>query len=113
MDEATAAIDTQTDALIQTTIRVSFADCTLLIVAHRLDTIADCDRIMVMDSGRVAEMGPPAELLQQPGSQYAALVRSASQAQQHGAASAGPGAGPAGATKRRVTARRGQTESTV
>lgn len=77
MDEATAAIDTQTDGLIQTTIREAFAECTLLIIAHRLDTIADCDRIIVMDKGSIAEMDSPAELLARPGSQYGRLVRSA------------------------------------
>lgn len=78
MDEATAAIDTQTDALIQATIREAFASCTVLTVAHRLDTIADCDRILVMEAGRVAEFDSPAALLGKTGSRYGELVRSAS-----------------------------------
>jgi ABC-type multidrug transport system fused ATPase/permease subunit len=80
MDEATAAIDTQTDALIQRTIREAFSECTLLIIAHRLDTIADCDRIIVMDKGAIAEMDSPASLLANPDSHYARLVDSATKA---------------------------------
>eukprot|EP00048_Salpingoeca_helianthica_P006844 m.103383 g.103383 ORF g.103383 m.103383 type:complete len:1048 (+) comp14147_c6_seq1:59-3202(+) len=80
MDEATAAIDTQTDGLIQRTIREAFSECTLLIIAHRLDTIADCDRIIVMDQGTIAEMDSPANLLANPTSHYARLVESATKA---------------------------------
>ncbi|XP_033122186.1 multidrug resistance-associated protein 9-like [Anneissia japonica] len=63
LDEATAAIDTETDSMIQQTIRESFSNCTLLIIAHRLNTILDCDTILVMDGGRVAEMDRPEVLL--------------------------------------------------
>ena len=66
MDEATASIDGQTDAKIQTMIRKSFAGCTLLIIAHRLVTIIDADMVICMDDGRVAESGPPAKLLVGP-----------------------------------------------
>ena len=63
LDEATAAVDPETDALIRRTVREEFADCTVLTVAHRLDTILDCDRVALMAEGRVAEEGAPRELL--------------------------------------------------
>ena len=80
MDEATAAIDTQTDALVQATIRDAFAGCTVLTVAHRLDTIADSDRILVMSAGQPVEFDPPALLLSRTDSHYTSLVRSTSDA---------------------------------
>ncbi|XP_070499202.1 probable multidrug resistance-associated protein lethal(2)03659 [Chironomus tepperi] len=63
MDEATANVDPQTDGLIQKTIRQKFAECTVLTIAHRLNTVIDSDRILVMDSGRCVEFGTPHELL--------------------------------------------------
>lgn len=63
LDEATADVDLATDQFIQATLRTKFADATVLTIAHRLDTIMDYDRIMVLDSGRLVEFGSPAELL--------------------------------------------------
>ncbi|CAI0545474.1 unnamed protein product [Linum tenue] len=63
LDEATAAVDVRTDALIQKTIREEFKSCTMLVIAHRLNTIIDCDRILVLDDGRVKEHATPEELL--------------------------------------------------
>ena len=63
LDEATASIDTDTDALIQHTINEEFASCTIIIIAHRLHTIIDADKVLVMDQGQAAEFEAPAALL--------------------------------------------------
>lgn len=70
MDEATAAVDLETDHLIQTTIKSEFAHCTVITIAHRLHTIMDCDKIMVLDSGKIVQYDSPAELLSKPGPFY-------------------------------------------
>ncbi|XP_017652829.1 multidrug resistance-associated protein 1 [Nannospalax galili] len=70
LDEATAAVDLETDDLIQSTIRTQFEGCTVLTIAHRLNTIMDYTRVIVLDKGEVRECGPPSELLQQRGIFY-------------------------------------------
>jgi ATP-binding cassette, subfamily C (CFTR/MRP), member 1 len=63
LDEATAAIDNNTDNLVQGTIRNKFKNCTVLTIAHRINTILDSDRIMVLDKGEIAEFDTPLSLL--------------------------------------------------
>ncbi|XP_066143697.1 probable multidrug resistance-associated protein lethal(2)03659 isoform X2 [Euwallacea fornicatus] len=74
LDEATANVDPQTDALIQLTIRSKFSNCTVLTIAHRLHTIMDSDKVLVMDAGRVVEFGTPFELLQNKDGVFAGMV---------------------------------------
>ncbi|XP_012274704.1 probable multidrug resistance-associated protein lethal(2)03659 [Orussus abietinus] len=75
LDEATANVDPQTDSLIQRTIRTKFARCTVLTVAHRLNTIMDSDKVLVMDKGRIAEFDHPYALLQDSYSNFNSMVR--------------------------------------
>ncbi|XP_050315625.1 probable multidrug resistance-associated protein lethal(2)03659 isoform X2 [Anthonomus grandis grandis] len=75
MDEATANVDPQTDALIQDTIRKKFAECTVLTIAHRLHTIMDSDKVLVMDAGKSIEFGPPFELLQMENGVFVGMVK--------------------------------------
>ena len=74
LDEATASVDMDTDALIGTTIREAFADCTMMIIAHRLHTIIDCDYILVLDDGKVAEFDTSQNLLQKKNGLFRKLV---------------------------------------
>ncbi|KAJ8363882.1 hypothetical protein SKAU_G00127130 [Synaphobranchus kaupii] len=70
LDEATAAVDLETDNLIQSTIRSQFEDCTVLTIAHRLNTIMDYTRVIVMDKGHITEMDTPSNLITQRGHFY-------------------------------------------
>ncbi|KAJ2804717.1 hypothetical protein H4R21_001536, partial [Coemansia helicoidea] len=74
LDEATADVDLETDRHMQQVFRDAFAECTVLTIAHRLETIMASDRIVVMDKGRIAEIGTPQELID-AGGLFAELVK--------------------------------------
>lgn len=76
LDEATANVDFKTDRLIQEVIRNKFKEVTVLTIAHRLDTIIDYDRVIVLEKGRVVEFDKPNVLLNKRGSYFADLVKS-------------------------------------
>ncbi|KAJ7737115.1 multidrug resistance-associated ABC transporter [Mycena metata] len=75
MDEATASVDYNTDELIGKTIREEFKDSTILTIAHRLRTVIDYDRIMLLDQGEIAEFDRPAVLLANKSSKFYALCK--------------------------------------
>ncbi|GAA5904673.1 uncharacterized protein JCM6883_003864 [Sporobolomyces salmoneus] len=75
LDEATASTDLETDELITQTIRSEFSESTLLVIAHRLRTIVDFDKVMVLDKGRILEYDSPATLIKDPNSQFHSLCR--------------------------------------
>jgi|SRR5882724_10357331 len=77
LDEATAAVDLETDALIQTTIRSEFRRCTVLTIAHRLHTIMDSDRVLVLHEGRVVEFDSPMNLLKDDKTIFHSLAKDA------------------------------------
>ena len=64
MDEATANVDYETDRVIQETIRAKFKQCTVITIAHRLNTIKDCDRVLVLDDGGILGFDRPEILLE-------------------------------------------------
>ncbi|EEQ38935.1 hypothetical protein CLUG_03061, partial [Clavispora lusitaniae ATCC 42720] len=75
LDEATAAVDVETDQVLQETIRSEFKDRTILTIAHRLNTIMDSDRIVVLEHGEVAEFDTPANLLKRKDSLFYSLSK--------------------------------------
>ncbi|KAK4317272.1 hypothetical protein Pmani_011632 [Petrolisthes manimaculis] len=75
LDEATANVDPRTDGLIQQTIRSKFQECTVLTIAHRLHTIMDSDRVMVLSAGSLQEFDEPHILLNKENSTFHSLVQ--------------------------------------
>ena len=78
LDEATANVDFKTDRLIQEVIRSRFKDSSVVTIAHRLNTIMDYDKVLVMEQGRVVEFDKPEILLQNKNGFFARLVQTQS-----------------------------------
>lgn len=74
LDEATSSVDFGTDAIIQKTIRQVFTSCTILTIAHRLSSVLDNDKILVLENGEICEYGPPGELLNSTGGKLYEMV---------------------------------------
>ncbi|KAG9063024.1 hypothetical protein KI688_004624 [Linnemannia hyalina] len=83
LDEATAAVDMETDELIQKTIRKEFKDRTILTIAHRIKTVMDSDKILVLDQGRMKEFAAPGELLERRESLFYQLAEQAGEIGDH------------------------------
>ena len=73
LDEVSANVDVKTDELMQQVIREHFHNCTIIAVAHRLHTIDDSDRVVVLSHGKIAEVDDPKILLNTPGSRFKEL----------------------------------------
>ncbi|KAJ4445532.1 hypothetical protein ANN_12212 [Periplaneta americana] len=74
LDEATASVDVETDYLIQETIRDAFSHCTVLTIAHRLNTVTTYNRVMVMDSGKIIEFDSPEHLMSRDDSVFRQMM---------------------------------------
>lgn len=83
LDEATSSIDFATDQLIQRTIREAFPGSTVITIAHRINTILDSDKILVMKDGLAEEFGPPTELLEDEDSIFSDIVRHSKAGKEH------------------------------
>ncbi|RKL04169.1 ABC transporter C family member 10 [Fusarium oxysporum] len=75
LDEPTSSVDTQTDARMQEVIRTEFSDCTIIMIAHRIDTLLDFDKVAVLGKGSLVEFGAPQELLKDEAGAFARLYR--------------------------------------
>ncbi|XP_062074492.1 ABC transporter C family member 10-like [Humulus lupulus] len=75
LDEATASMDNTTDAILQTTIRREFVDCTVITVAHRIPTVMDCTKVLAISDGMLVEFDEPTKLINNEGSLFGQLVK--------------------------------------
>ena len=75
LDEATAAVDGNTDATIQETLRTEFRDCTVITIAHRLNTVVTGDNILVLDRGQIIETGSPTSLIEDKNSTFHKMAK--------------------------------------
>ena len=82
LDEATSALDTETEREIQGALKRAAEGRTVLMIAHRLSTVADADQIIVLEDGRIAEKGKHSELLAKKGRYYSLWQRQASEQEQ-------------------------------
>jgi len=89
MDEATAALDSTSEALVSAAVAAITEQRTVITIAHRLSSIQGVDRVLVLDGGQVVEQGSPAELAQRPGGLFSRMVQQASSQQQGGRLDAG------------------------
>ena len=76
MDEAGSSVDSETDELMQRVLQEAFKTCTTIAIVHKLHTVLDFDRVVVLEKGRVSESGRPRELLERQGSSFKALYES-------------------------------------
>lgn len=74
LDEASSSLDVATDATIQKVLREVFANCTIIAIAHRLNTLLDFDQVIVLSHGEVIETGKPSELAKRPQSAFSQLL---------------------------------------
>ena len=76
MDEATASVDQETDSKIQNMFKDEFRSCTVMTIAHRLNTIITYDRVMLMESGMIKEIGKPSDLANIESSFFYSMINS-------------------------------------
>ncbi|KAG5895018.1 Multidrug resistance-associated protein 4, partial [Gonioctena quinquepunctata] len=83
LDEATANMDPETEQIIQKTVKENFSSCTVFVIAHRLESILECDKVIVMDRGEIAEYDHPQVLREKPDGLFTQMLRDAGIANEH------------------------------
>ena len=77
LDEATSAMDVVTDQKMTSLVQSQFSSCTVVTIAHRLNTVLSCDRVCVMEKGKIIEIGAPLELMADTDTHFHSLAKSA------------------------------------